>query len=116
MHGVVVVDDHARKFTQRFGGIGMNGLPNDHPLLGALVGKFVGLNVLHAAHKLTKFKIGVGLPGPQILTVRLWASISCRISACLAVMSTRAILASARSRSAVAGTWGVCRRALATSS
>jgi hypothetical protein len=65
MHYVVVVDDHARKFTQRFGGIGMNGLPNDHPLIRTLMRKFVGLDVRHALHEPSQVKIGVGMPGFQ---------------------------------------------------
>jgi hypothetical protein len=36
MHGVVVVEDCGREFAQRFGGIGVNGLPNDHPLMAVM--------------------------------------------------------------------------------
>jgi hypothetical protein len=112
MHNVVVVDDHGRKFAQRFGGIGMNVLPNDHPLMGAFIIDFAALDILHAAHKLKHVGIEVGMPGLKNTNCALGGSRSCRDLLCSALMSTRAILASARSLSKIAGTWGICRRAL----
>ena len=109
MHYAIVVEDCGREFAQRSGVIV---LPNDRSLASAFILNLVRLNVLHAAHELRQVGIKVGMPGLQDTNCALGGSRSCRNLLCSALMSTRAILASARSLSAIAGTWGICRRAL----